>query len=60
MILLDYDILECQRCGTICKPVNVLKNGSVRYETHLCNFKGLEIFPKKRSFKININGDLVE
>ena len=50
---LDYDILECPDCDRKCKPVKVLKNGTVVYEKHQCN-------NGDHSFRIDIDGDLVE
>ena len=54
-----YDDLECPNCGHICKPVRILKNGSVAYQTHYCESEHEVFGGKKRHFKINVDGELV-
>lgn len=53
-LTLDYDNLECPICEKTCRPIKVLKNGTVLYEKHLCESED-DYF-----FSIDINGDLIE
>lgn len=53
-----YEILDCPRCNTECKPIRINKNDSVTYESHECN-NGYELLPRRRSFRIAANGELI-
>jgi len=57
--LKKYDDLECPNCGRICKPVRILKSGTVAYETHYCESKYQVFGGTSTHFKINAEGELV-
>lgn len=57
--LKKYDDLECPNCGLACKPVRILKNGSVAYETHYCESQHEVFGGRNTHFKINVDGELV-
>lgn len=54
-----YDILECPYCEKKCKPDAKRQNGTIVYEMHSCH-PSYMLEPIKRSFEINIDGEIVE
>lgn len=61
LLVEGYAALECPHCEKMCFPQIKYKNGTIRYNTHLCQDK---LFtwnePISRSFSILENGEIKE
>lgn len=55
-----YAALECPRCETMCFPQTRYKNGTIRYNKHLCKDPMQPWNEEHKSFSILENGELKE
>jgi len=55
-----YSALECPHCDTMCFPQTRYKNGTVRYNAHVCKDRLMSWNEGVKSFSILENGEMKE